>query len=113
ASRDRSEGGQRIGEMLEDVEHDHEVEHGLVFDRAEVAHEHGCAGRVACGRGRGDSALAPESEPAALAERTKHPARAASELERDAGFGSRACQPSTRRRYSRRSTKAARALKRR
>src|SRR5207302_6171321 len=85
ASRDRSEGGQRIGEMLEDVEHDHEVEDRLVSDRAEVAHEHGCAGRVACGRGRGDSALAPESEPAALAERTKHPARAASELERDAG----------------------------
>src|SRR5213079_2360087 len=65
ASRDRGEGGQRIGEMLEDR---------VVSDRAEVAHEHGCAGRVACGRGRGDSALAPESEPAALAERTKHPA---------------------------------------
>src|SRR5207237_9472795 len=78
ASRDRSEGGQRIGEMLEDVEHDHEAEDRLVSDRAEVAHEHGWAGRVACGRGGGDCARAPEREPAALAESTEHPARAAS-----------------------------------
>src|SRR5437764_12127793 len=61
ASRDCSEGGPRIGEMLEDVEHDHEVEHRLLSDRAEVAHKHGCAARVACGRRVGASALAPES----------------------------------------------------
>src|SRR2546423_4445959 len=69
--------------MFENVKHDDEVEQRRVPDRGEIAHEHGHVRAAACGGGGRDAALAPDREPTAFAERAKHPARAAAELERD------------------------------
>src|SRR2546425_9495602 len=84
AAPDIAQSGERVREMFEDMEHDHEVKERCVPDRIEVADEHR---HVAC-RARGlDGAFATDRLPATLSERAEHPARAGAKLEGDATPG--------------------------
>ena len=74
---------ERVSEVLEDMEHDHEIEHGRRPHCLEIADEHRHAGRGArCRRGL-RAALAADRAPAALAQRSEHPAGAAAYLQRE------------------------------
>ena len=82
--RDVAQGFLRPFEVLEDVEHDDEVESSGWSDRGQVAHEHRRRGR----RARDDSSaqlpFAADRFPAASPQRTEHPPGPTSDLHGDA-----------------------------